>query len=568
MKFTKNVIGEWHKKLEKLKQFKAQFNHCNVPPDYEKDKKLANWVKAQRKLKDQLPTDLKNELVALEFDFSEEQYPWEEKFNELQQFAKRFGHSHVPATDPQYEELHAWLIQQVKNKEFLSEERKNKLNYLGIYWECNDLREWKWQEMYQQLEEYYQQYGDAKVPQKWPENRRLSNWVLVQRRRYSEGNMPKDRIRKLEKLDFVWDFREVFEDQWEEKFDLLKKFKKENGHTKVPLAYHDQKLAGWVDRQRTLHGKGRLLTDRKEKLDKIGFIWDCTVLQEQQWEERYQQLVEYKKQYGDCVVPVNWKENRQLGIWVSTQRTIEKHGNMDPEKKKRLDDLEFVWKNEAWKYVDKKYDEIWETNYKKLIAYKKKYGKLQVSVNIDRPLQRWTCAQRKFYQTGKLSQERIEKLDAIGFAWDLHQAYWMKRYEQLKEFKKRFGTTRVPWGWEENHKLGQWVSRTRLAGKKAHSKKQVQLLDKIGFDWTVMKKTIVPWKDMYEQLVDFKKAFGHTRVPVNWPKNKRLGKWISRIRSEQHKLHPDRKHMLNKLDFDWEKRRGRLNRKVFYVENY
>ncbi len=567
MKFTHEITAEWHKQFENLKEFKQKHQHCNVPPDHT-NKKLTNWVRVQRKIKDELPAALKEKLVLLEFDFSDDHYPWEDKFMELQQFAKKYGHAHVPATDPAYEELHSWLMQQLKNKEFLSSERKNRLDYLGVYWECKDLREWKWQEMYQQLEEYHRKYGNAKVPQKWPENRRLSNWVLVQRRRYAEGNMPKNRVEKLEKLDFVWDCRELFEDQWDEKFDLLCSFKKENGHTKVPLAYHDQRLAGWVDRQRTLKSKDRLLPEREERLNEIGFIWDCTVLQEQQWEERFQQLCDYRQRFGDCVVPVNWKENRHLGIWVSTQRTIDKHGNMDPEKKKRLDKIGFAWKNEAWKYVDKKYDDIWETNYQKLVDYKNKYGKLQVSLKIDRPLQRWTCAQRKFYHTGNLSLDRIEKLDEIGFAWDLHQAYWMKRYNQLVEFKKRFGHARVPWGWEENHKLGQWVSRTRLAGRKAHNKKQVALLDKLDFDWTVMKKTIIPWKDMYEQLVDFKKAFGHTRVPVNWPRNKKLGKWISRIRSEQHKLNPDRKQMLNKLDFDWKKRRGRLNRKIYRVENY
>ena len=561
MKFDEKVKKDWEKNFKKLIQYKQKFGDCNVPHEWKEDPSLANWVKIQRKVKNQLPKNFKERLIAIDFDFSDHQYPWEEKFIELQSFAKEYGHAHVPATDSKYEELHDWLIQQIKNQDFLSNQRKQKLDYLGIVWEYRDLREWKWQEMYLELKEFYDKHGHSKVPQKWDENRRLSNWVTVQRRTYSEGKMKPDRKKKLDQLDFVYDFRELFEDQWEDKLNRLNKFKEEHGHTKVPLTYEDQQLAGWVDRQRTLKQKDRLLPEREKKLNEVGFIWDCTVLQEQQWEERFQQLLEYKKKYGDCFVPVNWKKNRQLGIWVSTQRTLEKKKKMDPEKKKRLDEIGFIWKNKTKYFQDKRYDEIWEKNYQKLIAYKKKYGKLQVSVQIDRPLQRWTCAQRKHYQIGKLSKDRIEKLNKIGFAWDLHEAYWMKRYKQVVEFKKRFGHTRVPWGWRENPKLGQWVSRTRL-NKKDLTREQIALLDKIDFNWKIIKKKMVPWMEMYQHLVDFKKAFGHTRVPVNWKKNKRLGKWSSRIRSEQDKLHPERKRLLEKIDFDWEKRKGRFSRKL------
>ena len=81
--------------------------------------------------------------------------------------------------------------------------------------------------------------------------------------------------------------------------------------------------------------------ERKEKLDALGFLWK--VRERADWNDRYEQLLEYKKENGHCVVPqvnrVNvvhydlcitqactyqshklkqhYQENRALGKWVA-----------------------------------------------------------------------------------------------------------------------------------------------------------------------------------------------------------------------------------------------------------
>lgn len=556
MNLNKDVLARWHRFYEKLKLFKERHGHCDIPYESNEDAGLVKWVKAQRRAKHRLPSELREKLLELDFIFSEDQQEWNKKYEELSGFARLYGHAHVPASDVQYADLYSWLILQVRNKDYLTSEQKTKLDYLGVIWELNDTREWKWHQMYQELQDFYQKNGHSKVPQKWNENPKLSNWVLVQRRRYAEGKIRPERKKKLDELDFVWDFKEVFDDQWEEKYQALLHFVNEFGHCKPPLTYTKDKLGSWVDRQRTMNSKGKLSPERKRRLEEAGFIWDCDELQEQQWEERFQQLMAYKEKYGDCMTPINWKENRQLGIWVSTQRTLEKAGKLDPQKKERLDAAGFIWHGEAQIEQQKKYGKIWEENFNKLIAYKKKHGKLQVSLKHDRSLQRWTCEQRKKWLKGTLDEEKVAKLMEIGFPWDLHESYWMEKYEELVAYKKEYGHTRVPWRWEENPQLGQWVSRTRLH-KYSLTKSQIKLLNQLGFDWKTTTKTITPWITMYKSLVDFKNSYGHTRVPVNWTKNRKLGKWISRIRSEHERLEPERKKLLEEIDFDWSKRRGR-----------
>lgn len=561
MEWNKDVLDRWHRFYEKLILFKNKYGHCDVPYDSKNDASLVKWVKAQRKGKHKLTAEQRNKLLSIDFNFSDSAQEWNKKYGQLAEFAKTYGHVHVPANDSRYSDLFSWLILQIKNQDYLNREQQQKLDYLGVVWDVYDAREWKWRQMYKELQEFYQERGHSRVPQKWPENPKLSNWILVQRRTYGEGKMKEDRLRKLEALEFVWDFKEVYEEQWEDKYKALLRFVAENGHCKPPLTHTVDNLGSWVDRQRTMNNKGKLPEQRKKKLDEVGFIWDCDELQEQAWEERFRQLNEYKQEYGDCMIPVNWKINRQLGTWVSTQRTLEKNGRLDPLKKERLEAVGFVWHGAALQEQQKKYDKIWERNFAKYLDYQKKYGKLQVSLKHDHRLQRWTCEQRKKWLSGKIDDDKAAKLTKANFPWNLHESYWMEKYRELVAFKKRFGHTRVHWEWEENPQLGQWVSRTRLH-KYTLTPWQVEALNEIGFDWKTIRKVIVPWAVMYQSLVDFKESYGHTRVPVNWSQNRKLGKWISRIRSEQHKLEPERRKLLDSINFDWSKRRGRYKKEV------
>ena len=57
---------------------------------------------------------------------------------------------------------------------------------------------------------------------------------------------------------------------------------------------------------------------REEKLDSIGFIWQA---QSDKWMERVHELVEYKREHGNCNVPTRFSSNQPLGSWIKCQRT-------------------------------------------------------------------------------------------------------------------------------------------------------------------------------------------------------------------------------------------------------
>ncbi len=105
-----------------------------------------------------------------------------------------------------------------------------------------------------------------------------------------------ERKKRLENLGFVWD---AFEFKWEVKFNELIAYKAGHGDTNVPRDYPNG-LGVWIKTQRALSIKGELPTERKVRLDEVGFEWD---LFEQAWEAKFNELLAYKNEYGHVNVP-------------------------------------------------------------------------------------------------------------------------------------------------------------------------------------------------------------------------------------------------------------------------
>ena len=92
--------------------------------------------------------------------------------------------------------------------------------------------------------------------------------------------------------------------------------------------------------------------------------------------------------------------------------------------------------------------------------------------------------QRRNYFKSKLTDERIDLLEAIGFQWDLLEEEWMKMYRRLQEYKNKYGSSHVPKGWKEDQKLAGWVHWQRVNYSKSKlSDERIKLLKDIGFQW-------------------------------------------------------------------------------------
>ena len=193
-------------------------------------------------------------------------------------------------------------------------EQTQKLKELGFPWDA-----FSWEERFQQLKEFKEEHGHCKVP--WEHPGGLGFWVECQRRHGKEGNQiicNVEQAQKLKELGFKWPSA-LREARWEERFQQLKAFKEEHGHCKVPWK-HPGKLGVWVRTQRSQAGslcRDASQTRKLEELglEKLGLRWRTGNFS---WDERFQQLKEFKEEYGHCDVP--GRHPGGLGGWVKNHR--------------------------------------------------------------------------------------------------------------------------------------------------------------------------------------------------------------------------------------------------------
>ena len=109
---------------------------------------------------------------------------------------------------------------------------------------------------------------------------------------------------------------------WKVQFSKLAEYKRIHGDCTVPARFNgDPKLGHWVMTQRrqfNLMKKGKtssMSVERIKLLNDIGFSWSIRIDPEKMWMLRYEQLQQYRKDFGDCLVPQRFAENPKLGTW-------------------------------------------------------------------------------------------------------------------------------------------------------------------------------------------------------------------------------------------------------------
>lgn len=135
-----------------------------------------------------------------------------------------------------------------------------------------------WSLMFQQLREYRSIHGDCKVPFKYPSNPKLGFWVGMQRQKNKKKKLYRDRVDKLDSLEFYWgkDFPAPI--SWAERLEELQKYQKAMGDVPVHPSYPTP-LAKWVSQQRKEYKRAKkgapslLSLEQIDKLNSVGFNW-------------------------------------------------------------------------------------------------------------------------------------------------------------------------------------------------------------------------------------------------------------------------------------------------------
>ena len=187
----------------------------------------------------------------------------------------------------------------------------------------------KWYSRYEELIEYKNQHGNFSFARNDKKHKQLARWVISQRLEYrskcegEKSSLTPARLAALEIIGFDWG--RGYDALWKQRYDQLLKFKQEHGHCDVPIGYKENKALGiWVGTQRreyrlNCEGKPNAITpERIDELNKLGFTW-CIDL-DAKWQNRLDELLEFRQRYGHWRVPREYNENRQLSSWVTHQR--------------------------------------------------------------------------------------------------------------------------------------------------------------------------------------------------------------------------------------------------------
>lgn len=407
------------------------------------------------------------------------------------------------------------------NQSPLSEEQVQLLNNLDFIW---NVHEWRYQSNLEQLERFYQKHGHINVPKQQPQNPEL------------------DDINNEEEIEY----KTLYKWTCRQRDEYKKYLNGSNDHS--------------------------LTNERRQSLEKLGFhigmfsigmmdgndndgdtnnsIRVIRTFQRTSWDGRYKELIEFQKKHGHCMVPTtsgtsantstrseSSEQYGQLSGWVQHQRAEKKKkikglkSRLTDDKERKLDDIGFIWSIQ---------DKVWMDRLNELREFKKENGHVRVFTK-DGSLGNWVMIQRLQYglkQKGKkntLSDERMEALNELEFEWDIHEASWEEKYNELKECMKEneietSSTSRSSTGNSSStttypQHLVVWIAVQRAEykykqqGLHSHlTNEREKKLNSINFDWKVdgdrKKQREAAWMRNFEMLKKYQNEHGTCRVPV------------------------------------------------------
>ena len=382
-KYTDNTGGRrsFEEQLEELKKFKKKYGNCNIPRYYEQDESLSRWAESMR---------VSYRCVQ---EGRRSRYPiTPARIERLKNIG--FDFQHVE------EELEAPSKKRKTERNIRPRPKANKPS-------VDKVKPRSFEDNFEALLEYKQLNGHVNVPRDYPHDPSLGRWCQAMRdaarakkeNRPSRYKLTQKRYEMLDELGFQWEkggsprgdsinpFADTFktrsgkrsrsnsldiepqskkkkkdidEDRiiFEERYKQLEKFSKKNGSCNVPKGYsRNRVLAEWVWNVKKAYAciendqrpEMNLTVSQIQRLEALGIKWNYKL--PTNFYERYEQLRDYKMEYGHCNVPRRYRGKQSLGLWVNNIRIAYeaiRNGQssiliLTKEQIRKLDKLGFEW---------------------------------------------------------------------------------------------------------------------------------------------------------------------------------------------------------------------------------
>lgn len=267
------------------------------------------------------------------------------------------------------------------------------------------------------------------------------------------------------------------------------------------------------------------------------------------WDFCYSILQEFYHEYGQYPHSRTCYRGIKIGRWLSEQILYIQHNSLSVARKERLEMLPgwstFLIERQPTRRTFDDY-------YKELLVYFEREGRIDIPQSYINPstgcklglyLTRLRNIRKKT-DRGHLSQDQINRLNALGMKWVKREHPYRDfdyYYQQLIKFYRREGHIKVPTRFidpDTGCHLGNFINCVRQAKRgTGHdivlTDRQIEMLNDLGMVWQVQASPL-PFDTYYEELLRYYRREGHIRVPGNYivPENGcKLGKFIQRMRA-------------------------------------
>jgi len=201
---------------------------------------------------------------------------------------------------------------------------------------------------------------------------------------------------------------------WNRHFGRLVEFHRMHGHFAIPHQGDFADLYAWLRTQCHLKQFNQLRPERQQRLEALGFDWNLhRQIDEQRWEQHFRELVAFHQVHGHFE-GAQAKPETSLRAWVRTQRQLQRSGQLDAERRQRLEALGFPWFNPAT--ADER---SWNRSFDRLVEFHRIHGHFKIPAEGEyHGLYLWALKQCQKQRFNRLRPERRQRLEALGFFWD------------------------------------------------------------------------------------------------------------------------------------------------------
>lgn len=552
----------WEATFDVLCDYVREYNRFPAYNEKYKDVSIGLWCKNQRSLykNNKLPSERINALESIGFYWSSNDQEWHTNFNLLKQFKADNGY--FPSiedanSNKEVDHLYIWCRSQRAHykKGTLSDERielLNSIEYPLVMPSKDDI----WDKKYEELKSIRDELGKFPLYEEIPD-KSLKKWVAVQRKSFDDGVMEKDKISKLNELNFPWDRKEYI---WKRQFEILEKFV--NKFHRVPSSsewFCDFGIGVWYRKQCSLMKNGELSSIQLEMFNSLDV--EKVTLMESQWNKHFEQLKAFLNSYGRCPKSTELYEEFDLYGWVTVQKNKFLNNSLEEKYMKKFESINFDLEN----FSLDTYGDTWLKTFELLKEFISQHGRLPRSGEIYEgyPIYWWLNQQKNRFKKGTLQDRYCELFKSINinlleFALSVEDK-WEINFNILKRFITENGRCPIKGDVFEGVPIYEWFLRQRKKYlNNALEPSQAKKLSDLGIDISRFTSRSnsrdTNWNENFELLekyVNEKGTYPHSNELYCGVD---LYKWLmkEKVRLKKYKLEDSRKEKLKSLGIDLE----------------